>query len=65
MVSLVEVEGGEFRGLLRGAGDIGQRRAQALKDALVAGGVAASRIQVTGKKAASTRARSAEVIIAP
>ncbi len=47
------------------ANGVGQRRAQALKDALVAGGVAASRIQVTGKKAASTRARSAEVIIAP
>ena len=44
---------------------VGQRRAQALKDALVEAGVAASRIQVTGKKAASTRARSAEVIIAP
>lgn len=44
---------------------VGQRRAQALKDALVAGGVAANRIQVVGKKAASTRARSAEVIIAP
>jgi outer membrane protein OmpA-like peptidoglycan-associated protein len=47
------------------ANGVGQRRAQALKDALVAGGVAANRIQVTGKKAASTRARSAEVIIAP
>ncbi|MGE8232393.1 MAG: hypothetical protein ACN6OR_03335 [Stenotrophomonas sp.] len=47
------------------ANGVGQRRAQALKDALVAGGVAANRIQVTGKKAAATRARSAEVIIAP
>ncbi|HEX7989161.1 MAG TPA: hypothetical protein VF513_03290 [Stenotrophomonas sp.] len=47
------------------ANGVGQRRAQALKDALVAAGVAANRIQVTGKKAASTRARSAEVIIAP
>lgn len=47
------------------ANGVGQRRAQALKDALVAGGVAAGRIQVTGKKAASTRARSAEVIISP
>lgn len=47
------------------ANGVGQRRAQALKDALVAGGVAASRIQISGKKAASTRARSAEVIIAP
>ncbi len=47
------------------ANGVGQRRAQALKDALVAGGVAANRIQVTGKKAAATRARSAEVIVAP
>lgn len=47
------------------ANGVGQRRAQALKDALVAGGVAANRIQVVGKKAASTRARSAEVIVAP
>ena len=37
----------------------------ALRDALVAAGVASNRIQVSGKKAASTRARSAEVIIAP
>ncbi|MNM56294.1 OmpA family protein [compost metagenome] len=47
------------------ANGVGQRRAQALKDALVAAGVGASRVQVTGRKAASTRARSAEVIIAP
>lgn len=47
------------------ANGVGQRRAQALKDALVAAGVGASRVQVTGKKAAATRARSAEVIIAP
>ena len=47
------------------ANGVGQRRAQALKDALVEAGVAASRIHVSGKKAASTRARSAEVIIAP
>lgn len=47
------------------ANGVGQRRAQALKDALVAGGVAANRIQITGKKAAATRARSAEVIVAP
>ncbi len=44
---------------------VGQRRAQALKDALVAAGVGAARVQIAGKKAASTRARSAEVIIAP
>ncbi len=47
------------------ANGVGQRRAQALKDALVAAGVSANRIQVSGKKAAATRARSAEVIIAP
>ncbi|MBN8801246.1 MAG: hypothetical protein ABS96_28745 [Lysobacteraceae bacterium SCN 69-123] len=47
------------------ANGVGQRRAQALKDALVAAGVGASRIQVSGKKAAATRARSAEVIVAP
>jgi len=46
------------------ANGVGQRRAQALKDALAAAGVAANRIQVTGKKAAATRARSAEVIVA-
>lgn len=47
------------------ASGVGQRRAQALKDALVAAGVSANRIQASGKKAAATRARSAEVIIAP
>ena len=47
------------------ANGVGQKRAEALRDALVAGGVASNRIQVSGKKAASTRARSAEVIIAP
>ncbi len=47
------------------ANGVGQRRAEALRDALVAAGVAASRLQVSGKKAASTKARSAEVIIAP
>lgn len=44
---------------------VGQQRAEALRDALVEAGVASSRLQVTGKKAASTRVRSAEVIIAP
>ena len=47
------------------ANGVGQRRAQALKDALVAAGVSTNRIQVSGKKAAATRARSAEVIVAP
>ena len=40
-------------------------RAASQVKALVAGGVASNRIQLSGKKAASTRARSAEVIIAP
>ncbi|PKH70707.1 hypothetical protein CXF96_06615 [Stenotrophomonas sp. Betaine-02u-21] len=47
------------------ANGVGQRRAEALRDALVAAGVASNRIQVAGKKAASTRARSAEVIVSP
>ncbi len=44
---------------------VGQKRAEALRDALVAAGVSASRLQAVGKKAAATNARSAEVIIAP
>lgn len=47
------------------ADGVGQRRAEALRDALVAGGVAGNRIQLSGKKAAATRARSAEVIVSP
>jgi outer membrane protein OmpA-like peptidoglycan-associated protein len=47
------------------AAGVGQQRAEALRDALVAAGVSASRLQVSGKKAAATKARSAEVIIAP
>jgi len=47
------------------ASGVGQKRAEALRDALVSAGVASSRIQVSGKKAASTKARSAEVIVAP
>ncbi len=47
------------------ANGVGQKRAEALRDALVAAGVASNRIQLAGKKAASTQARSAEVIIAP
>jgi len=47
------------------AAGVGEQRAQALRDALVAAGVSASRLQVSGKKAAATKARSAEVIIAP
>ena len=47
------------------AAGVGQQRAEALRDALVAAGVSGSRLQVSGKKAAATKARSAEVIIAP
>lgn len=47
------------------AAGVGQRRAEALRDALVAAGVSASRLQVAGNKGASTKARSAEVIVAP
>ncbi len=47
------------------ANGVGQRRADAVRDALVAAGVAGNRIQSVGKKAASTRARSVEVIVSP
>ncbi|MFO3704964.1 hypothetical protein ACI6Q5_08215 [Xanthomonas codiaei] len=42
-----------------------KKRAEALRDALVAGGVAASRLQVTGTKGAASKARAAEVVVAP
>lgn len=47
------------------ANGVGQRRADAMRDALVSAGVAGNRIQSVGKKAASTRARSVEVIVSP
>lgn len=47
------------------ANGVGQQRADAIRRALTGAGVAASRLQAAGKKAASTRARSAEIIIAP
>lgn len=47
------------------ANGVGQHRAEAIRDALRSAGVAASRLQVAGRKAASTRARSAEIVIAP
>ncbi|HBK44993.1 MAG TPA: hypothetical protein DDZ67_00870 [Xanthomonadaceae bacterium] len=48
-------------------GDAGnaRKRAEALRDALVAGGVSANRLQVSAGKGAATKARSAEVVIAP
>ncbi|MCD7099180.1 OmpA family protein [Stenotrophomonas sp. MMGLT7] len=48
-----------------GNAGVAQKRADALRDALVAAGVSASRLQASGKKAAATSARSAEVVIAP
>lgn len=48
----------------RGAG-VGQRRAEAVRDALTAAGIAANRLQVVGKTSAATRARAAEIVIAP
>lgn len=47
------------------ASGVGQQRAEAIRDALRSAGVAASRLQVAGRKAASTRARSAEIVIVP
>lgn len=47
------------------ANGVGEQRARAVHDALVSSGVAGSRLQVSGKKAASTRARSVEIVIAP
>lgn len=44
---------------------VAQKRADAIRDALVAGGVPASRLQAAGKKGAATKARSAEVVVAP
>ncbi|PPV08744.1 hypothetical protein XBLMG947_0006 [Xanthomonas bromi] len=42
-----------------------KKRAEAVRDALVAGGVAASRLQVTGTKGAASKTRAAEVVVAP
>ena len=44
---------------------VGQRRAEAVRDVLIAAGVAANRLQVVGRKAAATRARAVEIVIAP
>ncbi|GAB3509081.1 OmpA family protein [Pseudoxanthomonas daejeonensis] len=45
-------------------GKVAQARADALKAALVAGGVPASQIQAAGKKSAATAKKAAEVIVA-
>ncbi|WP_115562919.1 hypothetical protein [Xanthomonas arboricola] len=42
-----------------------KKRAEALRDALVAGGVAASRLQVSAGKGAASKTRAAEVVVAP
>ncbi|WP_349656037.1 hypothetical protein [Xanthomonas sp. 10-10] len=42
-----------------------KKRAEALRDALVAGGVAGSRLQVSGSKGAASKTRAAEVVVAP
>jgi len=47
------------------ASGVGQQRAEALRAALVAAGVSANRLQVSGRKAAATKARSAEVVVLP
>ena len=44
---------------------VGQRRAEAVRDVLIAAGVAANRLQVVGRKAAATRTRAVEIVIAP
>lgn len=44
---------------------VGEQRANAIGDALRAAGVPANRLQVAGRNAAGTRARSAEIVIAP
>ncbi|MFC6842186.1 OmpA family protein [Xanthomonas theicola] len=44
---------------------VAQKRADVLRDALVGGGVAAARLQAVGKQAPATKARAAQVVIAP
>jgi outer membrane protein OmpA-like peptidoglycan-associated protein len=45
-------------------GKVAQARADALKSALVAGGVPAAQVQATGRKSSATAKKSAEVVIA-
>ncbi len=42
-----------------------KQRGEALRDALVAAGVGANRFQVTAGKGAPSKARAAEVVVAP
>jgi outer membrane protein OmpA-like peptidoglycan-associated protein len=42
-----------------------KKRAEALRDALVAGGVAAARLQVSGTKGTASKSRAAEVVVLP
>ncbi|MCC8625482.1 hypothetical protein [Xanthomonas vesicatoria] len=44
---------------------VAKKRAEALRDALVAGGVAASRLQASGSKGAASKTRAAEVVVSP
>lgn len=42
-----------------------KQRAEAVRDALVAAGVASARLQVSGTKAAASKTRAAEVVVSP
>ncbi|KAB7765833.1 membrane protein [Xanthomonas maliensis] len=44
---------------------VAKKRAEALRDALVAGGVSAARLQVSAGKGAASKARAAEVVVLP
>ncbi|APO95178.1 membrane protein [Xanthomonas vesicatoria] len=44
---------------------VAKKRAEALRDALVAGGVAASRLQASGSKGAASKTRAAEIVVSP
>ncbi|QHG85986.1 hypothetical protein [Xanthomonas cucurbitae] len=44
---------------------LAKKRAEALRDALAAAGVATARLQVSGSKGAASKTRAAEVVVAP